>query len=149
MECADNRPILASRRGNHLGRLPDRDRRLELRGRVADSLRHRYIVEIRGPDKFNAGQFVDQRSVFRSPGYGLALYLAFEPSAGREREVRFLACRESDLFQLFPWHGIPCYAARFGVDVSTAARVHWAVATAVYYNVDSMDLKCCIHDEHG
>ena len=117
---------------------------------VVESLiprRHGYIVEMRGPDRLNAGQFVDERRVFGGPAFGLTLHLAFGGSKRTVREERFLACRQSCLFHAVPRNGVRCYAARFGTDVQTALRVHWAVALAVYYNSDSMQFECCVHDE--
>jgi hypothetical protein len=109
--------------------------------------RHRYIVEMRGPDGFNAGQFVDEGRVFGGPARGLTLRLAFGGTGRTVREERFLACRQSCSFVAVPRNGNRCYAARFGTDIQTALRLHWAVALAAYYNSDSMQFECSVHDE--
>jgi hypothetical protein len=110
--------------------------------------RHRYIVDVRGPDRLNAGQFVDEARVSGGPGVGLTLYLAFYADSGEaEAHVRFRACPISSQFEFVPWEGIPCYAARFGCDVEAAIRTHWLMASSVYYNADAMDFECTVYDE--
>lgn len=110
--------------------------------------RRGYIVDVRGPDRHNAGQFVDEGRAFGGPGVGLALHLAFDSDSGEaEAHARFRSCAVIGEFQFVPWEGIPCYAARFGTDVEAAVRTHWLMASSVYYNADAMDFECTVYDE--
>ncbi len=107
---------------------------------------HRFLMEMRGPDRISAGQFVDAATVFPTRDLGLTLHLPFS-SGEEEAHHRFLACPESSLFEPFSLSGIPCYAARFGTNVAEAARVHWNIASAIYYNADSMVFDVTVYDE--
>ena len=109
--------------------------------------RHSYILEMRGPDGLNAGQFIDERRVFGGPACGLTLHLAFGGSSRTIKELRFLSSRQYCRFEVVTRSGCRCYAAKFGKNVQTAARVHWAVASSVYYNGDSMQFVTRVFDE--
>ena len=110
---------------------------------------HKYIVDVRGPDGMSAGQFVAECMVYGGNCTALALFLAFDTTCeSKSVELeRFQACQVFPLFEYKPWQDIPCYASRFGLDVSNALRVYWQVASRIYYNADSMVLECTVHDE--
>ena len=110
--------------------------------------RHRYIVNVCGPDQMVAAQFVPEVDVVHNGRFGLALYLAFDGGSGESpHHVRFKNCPASAGFRSVPFGGVPCYAVCFGTDVEAAARTLWTVASSVFYNADSMELEIVVHDE--
>lgn len=111
-----------------------------------------FIINVIGPaeeitDHAATVQIVDQNKAYGDGEFGLVLHLPFDPeSATQESYGLFKAFAQHVVFDDVSAGGIPCYALKFGTDVTAALHMLAAVLNKVFEYPELTAFECELYE---
>lgn len=112
-----------------------------------------YIVHVIGPaeaftNQAATVQIIDQNKAYGDGELGLVLHLPFDTaSATHESYELFRSFAKVVAFDDVTYDGIPCYAIKFGTDVTLALHTLAAVLNKVFEYPELTSFECEVYED--